>query len=1003
MTEKTGSVMVVGGGIAGVQCALDLAESGFKVYLVERKASIGGTMAQLDKTYPTNDCSMCILSPKLVEAGRNPMITMMTLSEIVGLEGAAPDFTVTVKRHPRYVREDRCVGCGKCAEKCPSKVENEFECGLAQRKAIYVPFPQAVPLKYSIDAKHCLYLTKGKCGTCQKVCPADAIDYTMKEAIEKVQVGSIVLAPGVEVFDARLKKEYGYGEYKNVLTALEFERMLSASGPYEGHLVRPSDNVTPKSVAFLQCVGSRDKTVGNPYCSSVCCMYALKEAIIAQEHSPGLKTTIFFMDIRAVGKEFEDYRARAEKEHGISIHRNVRAASVQENPETKDLTVLYMSPRDVEHEDFDMVVLSTGLVPASGSKELAKILGVKLTDYGFAQTDIPSPLNTNVPGIYVVGTFSAPKDIPQSVAEASGAAAKAGAHVYKNRIPPKAVEVPEASVEGQEPRIGAFICDCGNNIRGIVDVPSVVEYARTLPNVVVAEESKYTCSADAQEKIKEKIKEQRLNRVIVASCTPRTHEPLFRTTIMEAGLNPYLLEMANIRDQCSWVHMHEPEKATEKAKDLVRMAVAKSRLVEPLKTPTFPVNHSALVIGGGLAGMTAALDFAAQDFKVDLVEKEPELGGNARKVHIEDGRTGALVASELASQIGKNPNITVHLDTKIKSVSGFVGNFVVETNKDPLKVGAIVVATGASEYRPKEYLYGQDPRVMTQLELAKRLADGPLGAKVVAMVQCVGSRSPENPMCSRVCCTTAMKNAIEIMRTNPEALVYMFYKDIRTYGLKEDLYTEAANLGVVFIRTREEEMPELVKDGDQLVLSSYDITLDGQIRLKADLVVLSTGIRPNPDNEELAKMLKVPLSKDGFFLEAHMKLRPVDFATEGIFLAGLAHWPKTMDETISQASGAAARAMTILSRDFLEGQAAVSIVDESKCRGCGRCEAVCPFNAITLADVSPGVAKASINPALCKGCGACEVACCNGAITCKHFTNNQIIALVEACLEGGSG
>ena len=994
--------MVVGGGIAGVQCALDLAGSGFKVYLVEKKASIGGTMAQLDKTFPTNDCSMCILSPKLVEISRNPMITLMTLSDIVGIEGSAPNFTVTVKRNPRYVREDRCVGCGKCSEKCPSKVPNEFDLGLSQRKAISVTYPQAVPLKYSIDANNCLYLTKGKCGTCKKVCPSDAIDYEMKESIEKVKVGSIVLAPGIETFNARLKREYGYGEYKNVLTALEFERMLSSSGPYQGHVVRPSDQVTPKKIAFIQCVGSRDKTVGNPYCSSVCCMYALKEAIIAQEHTPSLKTTIFFMDIRAVGKEFEDFRVRAEKEHGVTVHRNVRAASVQENPETKSLNVLYMSPQAVVDEEFDMVVLSTGLIPPSDSKELAQTLGINLSKYGFAQTDIYNPLNTNVPGIYVVGAFSAPKDIPQSVAEASGAAAKAGSHVYQNRIPLKEEDVPELNIEGQEPRIGAFICECGSNIAAIVDVPAVVEYAKTLPNVVMAEGSKYTCSADFQGKIKEKIKEHRLNRVIIASCTPRTHEPLFRSTVKEAGLNPYLIEMANIRDQCSWVHMHEPEKATDKAKDLVRMAVAKSRLVEPLKTATFPVNHSALVIGGGLAGMTAALELAAQDFPVDLVEKASELGGNVRNVYLEDGPTGASVSAELASKIGKNPKIKLHLNTNVTKVNGFVGNFEIETNKGPMKAGVIVLASGAVEYRPKEYFYGQDPRVITQLELAKRLAEKPLDAKIVAMIQCVGSRNPENPMCSRVCCISAMKNAIKIMKTNPKALVYIFYKDIRTYGLYEDLYTEAAKLGVVFIRTRDDEMPELIKDGSDLVVSSDDITLDGHVHLRPDLVVLSTGIRPNPDNEELAKMLKVPLSKDGFFLEAHMKLRPVDFATEGIFLAGLAHWPKTADETVGQASGAAARAMTVLCRDFLEAQAAISIVDESKCRGCGRCEVICPFHAIAVETVAPGVEKAKVNPALCKGCGACEVACCSGAITCKHFTNRQIIALVEACLEGAS-
>jgi heterodisulfide reductase subunit A len=1001
MTEQTGAVMVVGGGIAGVQTALDLAESGVKVFLVERKSAIGGIMAQLDKTFPTNDCSMCILSPKLVELSKNPMITLMTFSEIVGIEGSAPNFEVSVKRYPRYVREDRCVGCGKCAEKCPSKVSNEFEAGLNMRKAIYVPYPQAVPMKYSIDAEHCLKLTKNRCGNCKIVCPADAVDFDMKETIEKVNVGAIVLAPGYEVFDAKIKREYGYGHHKNVVTSLEFERMLSSSGPFQGHPVRPSDHQSPKKIAFLQCVGSRDVTVGNNYCSSVCCMASLKEAIIAQEHDKSLKTTIFFMDIRAFGKEFEDYRARAEKEHGITMFRNVRVASISEDPETFNLNVHYISPTDVEMGDFDMVVLATGFEPPSSAMELSKNLGIKLNKYGFAETNTYDPLDTNVPGIYVVGAFSAPKDIPQSVAEASGAASKAGAHVFKNRVHFKPEEVAEINVNGQEPRIGVFVCDCGSNISAIVDVPAVVQYAKGLTNVVHVEESKYTCSADFQGKIKETIKNEKLNRVIVASCTPRTHEPLFRSTVREAGLNPYLLEMANIRDQCSWVHMNEPEKATMKAKDLVRMAVAKSRLVEALPTPSFSVNHSALVIGGGLSGMTAALEIAAQDFKVDLIEKEPELGGNLRRVFIEqDGKMGPQVVSELISKVSQKENITVHLDTKIVKITGFVGNFEIETNKGHLKAGAIVVATGGQEYKPTEYLYGQDKRVITQLELASILAEKPLDAKVVAMVSCVGSRTKENPMCSRICCTTAMKNAIKIMKTNPKTTVYMFYKDIRTYGFREDLYLEAAKLGAVFIRCKEDTMPELTKEGDQLRLTAFDATLDGDIALKPDVIVLSTGIRPNPNNEEISQMLKVPLNKDGFFLEAHMKLRPVDFATEGIFLAGLAHWPKSADETVAQAAGAAARAMTIISKDTLEAHAAVSVVDESKCRGCGRCEAICPFSAITLYEARPGVMKAKTNPALCKGCGACEVTCCNGAITCKHFTDKQIIALVEACLEG---
>ncbi|MFA5312087.1 MAG: FAD-dependent oxidoreductase, partial [Methanomassiliicoccales archaeon] len=607
MSEKTGSVLVVGGGIGGVQTALDLAESGFKVYLTERKPSIGGVMAQLDKTFPTNDCSMCILSPKLVEAARHPMITMMTLTEVMSIEGEAPDFTVTLKKHPRYVREDRCVGCGLCAEKCPSKVSSEYEVGMMQRKAIFVPYAQAVPMKYSIDASKCLWLTKQRCGNCKKVCPADAIDYEQKEVIEKVNVGSVVLAPGFEAFDPTVKREYGYGEFKNVVTSLEFERILSATGPYQGHVVRPTDHKTPKKVAFIQCVGSRDEKVGNPYCSSVCCMYALKQAIIAKEHTAGFEPHIFFMDIRAFGKEFEDYRARAENEYGIKLYRGTRVASVDEDPESKNLTLRYSVGNDVSEQEFDLVILSVGLEPTKSAKEISDRLGVKLNPYGFCQTTIYNPLETNRPGIYVTGAFSSPKDIPTTVAEASGAAAKAGKHVFENRISIDDVvkETVETDVKGQEARIGVFVCDCGINIAATVNVPSVVEYVKTLPNVVFADENKYTCSADSQELIKKKIKEHNLNRVVVASCTPRTHEALFQSTIKEAGLNMFLFEMANIRDQCSWIHMHEPEKATQKAKDLVRMAVAKSRFLEPLTKSRLGVTHSAIVVGGGLAGMTA--------------------------------------------------------------------------------------------------------------------------------------------------------------------------------------------------------------------------------------------------------------------------------------------------------------------------------------------------------------------------------------------------------------
>jgi heterodisulfide reductase subunit A2 len=1003
MTEKNGSVMVVGGGISGVQTALDLADSGFKVYLVERKPSIGGVMAQLDKTFPTNDCSMCILSPKLVEASRNPLITMMTLSEVVGVEGEAPDFLVTVKKHPRYVDEDRCVGCGLCSEKCPSKVSNEYDLGLVQRKAIYVPYAQAVPMKYTIDAEKCLYLTKNRCGNCKKVCPADAVDFEQKESMEKVRVGAIVLAPGYEVFDPRLKKEYGYGEYKNVVSSLEFERIMSATGPFQGHVVRPSDHASPKKVAFLQCVGSRDDKVGNPYCSSVCCMYALKEAIIAQEHTEGLKATIFFMDVRAVGKEFEDYRERAQREYGIEIHRGTRVASIAEDPGTKGLSLTYSEGDGLNVEDFDMVVLSVGFEPPADAHKLSEALGFKLNKYGFAETTTFEPLSTSRKGIYVTGAFSAPKDIPQSVAEASGAAAKAGANIYQNRINLKKAEVPETDVAGQEPRIGVFVCDCGINIRATVDVPKVVEYAKTLPNVVWSEEGKYTCSADFQEVIKKTIKEHGLNRVVVASCTPRTHEPLFQNTIREAGLNAYLFEMANIRDQCSWVHIHEPEKATEKAMDLVRMAVAKSRYTEALPTKMFPVGHTATVIGGGLAGMTAALEVAAQDFKVDLIERSSELGGNLRKALMEqDGLSGPQLISRMVAEIAHNQNITVHLGSKIKDISGYAGNFTVTTDRESIKAGAIIVATGAQEYRPTEHLYGKDKRVITQAELEQRLSRGPIDAKRVVMVQCVGSRNDQAPYCSRICCTNAIKNAIWIKRTSPRTEVYVFHKDIRTYGFREDYYKEAGQLGVNFVRFPDDSSPEVTKDGDRLLVKARDTVLGQDVGVKPDLVVLSTGIRPNPDNDELAKMLKVPLSKDGFFLEAHMKLKPVDFATDGIFLAGLAHWPKFAEESIAQATGAAARAMTIISKEELEGTAFVPVVDEARCRACGTCEEVCAFKAVSMREVSPGIMKASVNPVMCKGCGGCAAVCPTGAISSTHFTDKQLLAAAKSALKEAS-
>jgi heterodisulfide reductase subunit A len=999
--KKVGAVLVVGGGVAGIQASLDLADSGFKVYLIDKEPSVGGVMAQLDKTFPTNDCSMCILSPKLVATGRHPNITILTNAEITGLKGEAGNFEVKVRRKSRYIIEEKCTGCGLCAQKCPIEAFDVFNEGLGKRSAIYVKYPQAVPLKYMIDREKCI-----GCGTCDEICKAHAIQYEERDSEATLKVGSIILAPGFEPFDARLKSEYGYGRFPNVVTSIEFERILSASGPYGGLVLRPSDGEIPKKIAFIQCVGSRDFQLGNNYCSAACCMYGIKEAVIAKEHTPSkLDATIFYMDMRCYGKEFDAYYERAQGEWGVKFVRS-RVAAVTEDPKTNNLTLHFVEDENPKTEEFGMIVLSTGMQPPKAVEALAKNLGIKLNKYRYCETEAFSPMETSKPGIFVCGAFSAPKDIPESVAQASGAASKAmgiiaserGTQVTAKEYPP------ERDVSKEEPRIGVFVCHCGINIGGVVNVPEVVEYAKTLPNVAYAEANLYTCSQDTQKLIREKIVQNKLNRVIVASCTPRTHEPLFKETVQEAGLNPYLFEMTNIRDQCSWVHMHEPKEATEKAKDLVRSIVAKTSLLKPLKKPVINVTQAGLVIGGGVSGMTAALELAKQGFEVHLVEKEKNLGGHLCTIHYllggKDNPKEKLNA--LINSVMENDKIHVYAGAEVVDVYGFMGNFKSKVRlhggkEKEIEHGIVIVATGAVEYKPTEYLYGKDPRVVTQHELEENLAKGTLNAKNVVMVQCVGARTSENPNCARICCGQAVKNALKIKELSPETEVYVLYKDLRSYGFKEDYYRDAAMKGVTFINYDDERKPELTKEGDRLKMTFWEPVLKQQVEIEPDLVVLSAATVPNPENKHIAEMLKVPLNKDGFFLEAHMKLRPVDFATEGVFLCGMAHSPKYIEESIAQACASAARATTILSKKTLEMEGIIANVDEDLCSGCRICEYLCPYGALEMKD-KDGKPVAHVIEAMCKGCGACGTACPTKAITMGHFTTQEILAQVKAAL-----
>ena len=998
---KIGAVMVVGGGIAGMQAALDLADTGYLVYVIDSSPSIGGAMAQLDKTFPTHDCAMCILSPKLVATGRHHNVKLMMASEIDAIEGEPGNFTVSVKRKARYVDEEKCTGCGLCTLRCPVEVRDEYNQGLKLRKAIYLKYPQAVPPVLTIDRDNCI-----GCGVCETQCVAGAINFSREEELVKVDVGSVILAPGFSGFDPGLKSEYGYGVFKNVLSSVELERMLSATGPYRGMVLRPSDGRMPKRMAFIQCVGSRDVQVGNPYCSSVCCMFAIKEAIIAKEHTPGLETHIFFMDMRAFGKEFDEYYIRAEEEHRVVFTRNTRVSSVSENPETNNLHLWYSEHGKMRREEYDIVVLSVGFDSPKDVEKLAEKLGIELNEHGFCQTDMFTPLDTSKPGIYVCGAFSSPKDIPDSVAQASGAACRAmsdiagarGALVTAKEYPP------EIDVSGQEPKVGVFVCHCGINIGGVLDVPSLVEYAKTLPNVVHAEDNLYTCSQDTQQRISETVREKGLNRVVVASCTPRTHTTIFQNTLKEAGLNPYLFEMTNIRDQCSWVHMNDPERATEKGRTLIRMAVAKAALLEQLRPAEVEIVKSALVIGGGLSGMTAALELSKAGFDAHLVEKDSELGGLLRRIHY--GLSGEDLQGflkRLVKQVEDDDRIHVYTNAELKEVSGSVGNFTVvidsEGEETETHQGVIIVATGGEEYEPTEYLYGKDPRVMTQLEFEEKLAkEGEIDAKCIVMVHCVGSRTAERPYCSRVCCTESVKNALRVKEMDPGIAIYSLFRDMRTYGFREEFYREAAEKGVVFVRFLEENEPVVrVDDQGRLEVIVLDDILQEELLINPDYLVLAAATLPARGNEELSRMLKVPLNSQGFFLEAHMKLRPLDFATDGIFLCGLAHLPKFFEENVSQACGAVSRALSILSQDTLEGEAIIAVVDESKCRGCGVCVDTCEFGAPSLKQLEDGRQVSHIDEALCKGCGSCSVNCCNKAISMGYFGTGQILSMIESC------
>ncbi len=1011
---KNNAVLIVGAGIAGMAAGMHLAEVGHRVFLLDGAPTIGGSLHLLDHTFPTNSCGLCLMLPRQpslcppFECDQRAGVSLLPYAELVGLEGEAGAFTATIRHKPRYVDSSRCTGCGECATVCPIPRPHDHEGRLAPGKAIYRPAGlRALPDTWVIDMDYCT-----RCGACVAACPTAAIDLTMQPRQEQVQVGAVLLTPGFAPFAARLKGEYGYGVYDNVLSGLEFERMVSLAGSTVAHLKRPSDGQEPTRVAFIHCVGSRDPLCGAGYCSSACCMYTAKQIALAKKLDPNLQVTAFFMDLRPMGKEYETYLAEVQALPGVT-YRRAMPSRVHQEQQTKELTVTYVGEDGKLHQDrFDLLVLAVGLAPPPGMQALAQELGVALNDYGFALSDGDHPTRTTRPGVFVAGAFREPKDIPETVAEAAAAAAEVAAFLQKagsreqegESKPPAALR----NVSDEEPRVGVFLCECKGELAP-VGVAELAAWAGELPGVALARMVADGCSAAGRAEIQAIIEREALNRVVVAGCSPRLYADEFDEMMRQAGLDPRLLTRVNLREQALYPHRSYGSQATAKACSLVAMAVAGLRAmagVEALALGTRQaLTRRAVVLGGGAAGLTAALELAALGIPVDLVEREQELGGQWRHIHYQaDGSDPQAALADLLEQVKNNAAITLHLGAELRRLTGLPGNYCSviagDGQEQVVEHGVLVVATGGRPATTGEYLYGQHPAVLTQRELEQSLAARSKGQgtrgnpKSVVMIQCVGSREPERPYCSRVCCTQAVKNALKLKELSPETEVYVLYRDVRTYGFREAYYQAAREAGVVFVRYDLPNKPQVNAAGDRLRVSLTEPVTGQTLDLEADLLVLSVGLLPEEEHP-LAEMLGVAMTPDGFFREEHPKMKPLDLGKGGIYVAGLAHSPRALEETRVQAQGAAMRAAAFLAPEKVQDRPTAVWVNERLCSFCGLCVAACPFQA-RLMNYDTRVAE--VNYALCQGCGVCAVVCPNKATRQKTLEPTQLLAAVDVAV-----
>uniref|UniRef100_A0A7V5K3I9 CoB--CoM heterodisulfide reductase iron-sulfur subunit A family protein n=1 Tax=Thermodesulfobacterium geofontis TaxID=1295609 RepID=A0A7V5K3I9_9BACT len=940
----------------------------------------------------------------MAEAGRSPNIEILTLTDVIKVKGKPGNFEVTLKINPRYIDPEKCRSCGDCTKFCQAITLDWFNVNLSFTKATHIDSPQAIPSTYYIDPNACLKLAHNKpCEMCLEVCTSKAIDFDQKPLIKNVKVGAIILAPGSGIPPYEILEKYGYGKYKDILHTTEVERLTSVSGPTEGEFIKETDFKPPEKIAFLQCIGSRDVRNNRLYCSSICCAISIKQAIVIKEHYPSCDITFFFIDVRSPIKELDKVFEEAIEKYNFKILKTRPGKIYRKN---NKINIHYVDEKGkLKIEPFDMVILSTGLSPPEDAQEIAKIFKIDLNEFGFAKTSSLNPCETTSPGIYIAGTFQGPKDIHESVVQASSAAAYVSellkdvrfSSIIEKSYPPEDEELLKT-----DPRVGVFLCHCGSNIAGTIDMESLEEYAKNLPNVITVERGIFTCSQDFLEKIKEKIKEYKLNRIVVASCTPRTHEPIFKSTLKEAGLNPALFEMANIREQCSWIHYDDPKKATEKAKDLIRMAVFKAQKLSPVTGEVISNIPSALVIGGGVAGLTSALSIAEQGFKVYLVEKGKSLGGQVKKIKsIIDGENLQTYLNQLIKKTKTHPNIKIYTEAQIEDISGYTGNYKTsikfDDKKEIIDHSIIVIATGGKEYRPAKYpINGKT--IITQLDLEKILYEEGLNENIkkVVMIQCAGSRGDELDYCSKVCCIHALKNAMNLKKLNNEIDVFILYRDIRAYGFYEKYYLEARKMGIKFIRFPDKKRPKIIRKNKKFKVKVYDTLLLKELELYPDLIVLSVGIVPEKDEHllNIFKNLGVYVDEYGFLKETHIKIKPVETPTEGIFICGLAHKPQPLPEVINEAKACAAKAGTFLVKKFIEIPPIYAEVDINKCIGCGICKNLCPFFAIEMIKLDKKK-KAQIIKALCKGCGVCASHCPVFAIEIAGFYNDALLEQIR--------